>query len=388
MTQLSTPPAAPPRDSLKNLHIHGMRGVLSFMVFIFHIANSGLQTFDAGLFKAINYGLVSMGHAVELFFGISGIVIFFAFRAARDPLTFLVNRMIRIYPVLWLSTLIVFVLLVLKGEYRPHLLETLGVIGANFLAIPPLLPVKLLHPAAWSLSYEFTFYLSFIAFGVFARAVPRPAAFVLILIPAAAFLSYHPRGWMFLSGLACAILAGNSGLPRKLRLPRVAFPELWLLAALLCWHRVYLDADTIDPSIWEIAQDGESLGFFIFAFICGSLGLAGIFQGTGRFAKLLLLPVFQWLGTISYSLYLWQVITTAVSKKLLYSMGLPDILGDWSQLALLTMALPSTLLVSHFSQVLIEARFGRILHRRWDKMTNNTLMTPEAGAIQTTQPIK
>ena len=68
-----------------NPYLHGARGLFALMIVVFHVVNSGLPTF----------GLVSHGwpllaqrsleFGVELFFGISGIVIFGALQRARGP---------------------------------------------------------------------------------------------------------------------------------------------------------------------------------------------------------------------------------------------------------------------------------------------------------------
>ena len=73
----------------RNIHIHGLRGILAFFLFCFHVSNSKLPTFSGPAADAINTFSQSMEHGVELFFGISGIVIYNAFQTSRGGLVVL-----------------------------------------------------------------------------------------------------------------------------------------------------------------------------------------------------------------------------------------------------------------------------------------------------------
>lgn len=124
----------------RNDHIHGLRGSLAFALFIFHVANSGLPTFSGAGFDLMNHFLLALEYGVELFFGISGIVIVFAFRSSKSISDFLVNRVTRIFPVLWVTVILIAVLS--QFDAKHHLQLDPVMLLANLLALPPILDRK------------------------------------------------------------------------------------------------------------------------------------------------------------------------------------------------------------------------------------------------------
>ena len=146
------------------------------MVFVFHVVNSGLATF-APLSTPIGVFLTSVSeYGVELFFCISGYVIAGTLRRALNPAVFIQDRAIRIFPVLWASVLVI----VAAGlATRTHGFENeawnrlLADVPINLLALPGVLPIDNIHPAAWSLSYEMAFTCSALFAGVCAGALAR-----------------------------------------------------------------------------------------------------------------------------------------------------------------------------------------------------------------------
>ena len=96
-----------------------------------------------------------------------------------------------------------------------------------------------------------------------------------------------------------------------------------------------------------------------------TLCIAGIAQGRGLFCKFLTTAPMQWLGTISYSLYLWHLIVLGVIKFGMTKAGITAMAGGGSQIVLLVLALPISLWVAHQSQLWLEQRFTGWLRRRW-----------------------
>ncbi|MHB8286435.1 MAG: hypothetical protein ACYDD1_17425, partial [Caulobacteraceae bacterium] len=71
-----------------NPYLHGARGLFASMIVVFHVVNSRLPTYPALSHGWPLFMARSLEHGVELFFGISGIVIFGALERARSPLLF------------------------------------------------------------------------------------------------------------------------------------------------------------------------------------------------------------------------------------------------------------------------------------------------------------
>lgn len=340
-----------------NPAIHGARGLFAAMVFIFHVVNSGLPTFALLQGSAFeSYFLHSLKFGVELFFGISGFVIVGALARSPSPQSFLWDRATRIYPLLWMTLLAITLVSLVTGRWLPGATDWL----LNFLAPPPFFPIAQVNPAAWSLGYEMTFYaLCALAWTLRAHAV---------------------RGWLPLAGLAGAILIAF--FPRAILIPagillaagflaKPAFrrlagrPGLALLLFLLGWRAIELattgDMMKLTPaqgSMWLLV-----LPALLIVGAAGALALQGIAEQRGRLGAMLTAPVPQWLGTISYSFYLWHPVVMGATKALLQRLGVFAAAGEASQLVFAIATLPVSLIVAHYSQVWIEARLTRALRR-------------------------
>jgi peptidoglycan/LPS O-acetylase OafA/YrhL len=348
----------------RNPCLHGLRGALAFALLLFHVVNSGLPSFDGPVADGAHFVLASLEHGVDLFFVISGIVIVFAFRKSSTPLQFMRNRALRIFPVLWVT---VITIAALSHFDLRHTKPTDPLtIAANLLALPPVLPFRLIHPAAWSISYEMIFYAMFVLFALLDRAASRRSATVVVALVGAALILAHVRAACFLIGVAIAMAAeGSKGIEHR-RGGRLLINHagIWLLLSLLAWQLCFEDLRLQLPSGYELIGRPVALAIFAFAFVCAAIGMAAVFHGRGAFARWLCLRPMQWLGTISFSLYLWQTLTMAIVKSGMVRTGLPELLGPWSQLAFFALSLPPTLIVSHWSQRWIEDRFTRRL-RVW-----------------------
>lgn len=88
----------------------GLRGIAIILVVFYHYT-SYLRDQPNSLYRIFNYGY----HGVELFFIISGFVIYFTLDKYRDSTRFVIARFCRLYPVYWCSICLVLVLVYLKG---------------------------------------------------------------------------------------------------------------------------------------------------------------------------------------------------------------------------------------------------------------------------------
>ena len=334
------------------------------MVFIFHVVNSGLDTF-APLSTPIGFFLTSTPeYGVELFFCISGYVIAGTMRRARNPAVFIGDRAIRIFPVLWASVLVI---VAIGLATRTHGFEeaTWGVllveVPVNLLALPGVLPIDNIHPAAWSLSYEMAFYLFCAACWNLCRRFGCKAYW--LIIPAAAVLvTHYPRGMFLLAGMLAAEECPRTG--TLLRLAR--HPVALLLLFLLCWRTIQgLSAPNrlIATTMVEWADDWR-LPLALLGFLAAALGFRGIVAGYGVLGTLLRSRPLHYLGTVSYSFYLWHPVVMSGVKTILLRAGTLQASGAWAQTLFLLAALPPSLMVSHVSQRVLERRFAVWLRRR------------------------
>ena len=134
-------------------HIHGLRGIAALVVVIQHAAqfvqNAGLPHYRL-LLDNINLGRFG----VVLFFMISGLVIPFSFRGETPLRNFAISRFFRLYPVYWLSIPVLSYVAIHQGAH-----VSMALMLSNLSIVQELFGLKNIGPGYWTLKYEVIFYL-------------------------------------------------------------------------------------------------------------------------------------------------------------------------------------------------------------------------------------
>lgn len=353
-----------------NANVNGLRGLCVALVFVFHVASSGLPpapAADSTWQLLLAYAVGSMAHGVEIFFMISGYVIVLSLRRHASVGAFLVDRCLRIFP-LWIPMALLIGVLWpwLGGPAQPQGgaspgLGWLAVVAANLLLLPPLLPLPMLHPASWSLTIEWLFY--FAAAGVAAlsqwHAVPRALRGAALAVLAIWALWQLPVALCFLIGVAVALVP--RGLTPPPRWHWLAAPALVLF--LLLWRSVDAAALASGSSLDRLLQQGQTLAL-LGALFTGAVGLACLCAPGSSAMPLLRTATLQRLGTLSYSFYLWHLLVMFAAKRAVLRVW-PDGQGSWTAtlvFAVLSLALSWAL--ADLSWRWLEQAFGRALRRR------------------------
>ena len=360
-------PCSPGRPESYSANINGFRGVCVLLVFVHHVANSGLPPrADAGsLWQTALYAFsMSLGYGVELFFMISGYVIVKSLRRHETISGFLRDRVLRIFPV-WVPIALC-LCLVGAASSRPGFeaaepLRWLFVTVANLLLLPPLLPIAVAHPASWSLSYEWLFYL---ASALAAWLWQRPATPVVAKLAWGAavilLLVCFPRGLYFLPGVLVALS------PKSVSWLRGTAGWAWLSLPLflVSWYSTGIFAAEYDKPLWSVVLAGHGPAVLV-AFAAATHLFASVAVPDGSAALgVLRSAAVQHLGTISYSFYLVHPLAMAVVKQGIYG-WIPDARGSWT--ASLVFALASALLAWALSWLCwrwLEQRLARWLRSR------------------------
>ena len=361
---LSASPQTLARTKEFNRHVHGARGLFSSAVYVFHVVNSGLATYALLATPVAQFFTRTTEFGVEAFFCISGFVIAGTLRRARGPGVFLIDRMIRIFPVLWATVLTISVL---GFVTRTHGFQYLSFAGYltwlpfNLAALPGVFSIPLYHPAAWSLSYEAMFYLACAA-GWW--LVTRRGIGVLVIgIPLAALaIAFYPRAVFFLAG----VIVAEGLLDHRLPAALTRFPVMLLALFLCAWRGVQMlsrPSPLTTSTMFEWVHDAR-LPLAILAFVAAALGFAGLATGRGLLGRFLRLPIMQYLGTISYSFYLWHPIVMSGVKHEMIVSGLARAVGSSAQMVFFLLALPPSLIAAHYSQLLLERALAMRLRRR------------------------
>lgn len=141
---------------MKQLYnIQALRGLAAMMVVLHHLAIP-IPFFDANDRSMFHHGQAG----VDIFFIISGFIMAYgALQGPDEPAAFMRRRLIRIIPLYWLVTGIVFALTLTAPRLFPLITASWTALAQSLLFIPQPRPPVLL--VAWTLNFEMLFYVIF-----------------------------------------------------------------------------------------------------------------------------------------------------------------------------------------------------------------------------------
>jgi len=178
--------------------------------------------------------------------------------------------------------------------------------------------------------------------------------FILLITPiAGALLFFHVRAILMPAGMGVAWLLYHR--PKWAR--SALTPGLGLFIFLMAWQyiRQVNSGDVMTVTGFNLTQGYQPIAF-VLAIAGALLMFAGILRGQGLFCGVTGSQPFQFLGTVSYSLYLWHPILMSIIKHAMYVVKLSADAGPLSQLLLFGLTLPCSLIVAAISQKLLEQR--------------------------------
>lgn len=320
-----------------------MRGVAALMVFFVHFyALLGLLYTSPGswLREAAQFAGVVGNVGVDIFFVISGFLMYGSVIRKRTPfLAYFTRRVQRLYPV-FLFVFAVYVVLSLMAPAESRIPQSpkgaAEYLLLNLAMLPGMLPVMPMIRVAWSLSYEWFYYL-ILPLSVWALLMRRwsPAgriAFVLTICTAQYVLcalhrSAHSRLIMFGAGAVLWELATHYGIAKHLGRRGEGFTIALVIFA-LGWmgfspkyHLAVVVTQAGIPSV-----NAPLLFVSFFALTLYSLFHAGILS------RFFCIKWLRWMGNMSYSYYLIHGLTLHFIAKLMrnrfgvHPIGLPQFL--------------------------------------------------------------
>lgn len=341
-------------------NVNGLRGLCAFLVFLRHawamprIGGWWGDTTDP-LLADLDLAFDALQFSVEVFFMISGYLITGALQRAESVRAFAISRVLRIYPVFTVAHLLLFAV----GPVM-HYKIFAGINGqewcwlfiTNFLLLPGVFNLPRAQLNAWSLSFEAAFYLYSAAVFILSQKFPRVLAWAFTVFGAALLCWYAPRAVFFMAG-AVIYFAGD----------RAAFLGRQL------WASPYLILPVL-LAVLEIATHSATLGGYRMLYGVGfGIGLilfAGVRHNDASGTGLLRHPVMQYLGTVSYSFYLWHAFVLA-GLRLVLPVLLPELPPLMLVAIFLLLGAAGSLLVSHLSYRFVEQwatmQLRRILRR-------------------------
>jgi exopolysaccharide production protein ExoZ len=272
-------------------HLQQLRAIAALMVVLQHARFPHYP-----LWKGDSFGLLG----VDLFFVISGFVIYWVTRRETSFRRYLLRRIVRIVPLYWMLTLLMAATVLLVPQLfkqtvfdLSHFLQSLAFVPAFNPSRPN--EIQPLLTPGWTLNYEFFFYLSFgLVFFLCGRLPSRlslfTALFLALVIAGEVFaptnavgLTYtSPRLLEFLAGIWIGVwINSDAAIPGK-------FGALtFLLAGWLCL--------LFEPLLFGW---GAFLGAGM--VVLGAVSLERVWRIKNR--------TMEFLGDASYSIYLTHVL--------------------------------------------------------------------------------
>jgi peptidoglycan/LPS O-acetylase OafA/YrhL len=303
-----------------NRSMEGLRGCAVFMVFLVHYVGLVERWMvPQGLTYQLAQWSRDIGHAgVDLFFVLSGYLIYGTLIRSRKPVVpYLARRVQRIYP----TFLVVFALyLVLSFAFpmESKLPDSWGertiYIVENLLLLPGLFDITPVLTVAWSLSYEFFFYLlmPLLITVLFLHSWPRRARIAFFLfVSVIGFLDFyffggHIRLLMFVAGIILYDVVDGK-LIKSFPIPGLLLFAL-ALVAMIAIDQCHFDA------WWRYV----ALYVLFFGLCLESFTTSGIT------ARLLSFAPLRWYGNISYSYYLIHGLSLKAAYLVLSRLLPPD----------------------------------------------------------------
>jgi exopolysaccharide production protein ExoZ len=333
--------------------MEGIRGFAVFLVFLVHY----VTLIDPWLTKSsttkiISTHMRSIGNiGVDLFFVLSGYLIYGMLIRKKIPFRYyIVRRIQRIYPTFtFVFVIYLFLSLAFPSESKiPNGLYGLLFVIQNYFLLPGLFDIPAIITVAWSLSYEFFYYLFIpLLIGLLRlrewRWEARAALFFCAsIILFAYFASYggHIRLLMFISGILLFEVTEHNKIDK---VPPIGIPALVLAIASV----ILLNAFRAN-GWWQYAL--LFVLFFVFCLDC--------FSSDGLASKIFKFSPMRWLGNMSYSYYLIHGLTLKFVFILLATVYAPHEADDWVFWVGLPVAFIVTLIPSAFLFVFIEKPYS------------------------------
>lgn len=142
-----------------------LRGIAASMV-VFHHFTAAVMDYAHANSMVVQSGIGRLGACgVDIFFVISGFIMVYTTRekdGAREAISFLRKRVLRIYPLYWIWTSVILIIWLTGIGLRAHLYGIRFIVGSYLLF--PVANGDHFHPLldqGWTLSFEMLFYLIF-----------------------------------------------------------------------------------------------------------------------------------------------------------------------------------------------------------------------------------
>lgn len=294
-------------DKTRLLELDVFRGIAAFYVVCFHYASYYGDHLNLG--APTLSGLITGIYGIQLFFMISGFVIFMTLEKTKKPMDFIVSRFSRLFPGYWAAVLLAFALIRI-ADFTGQEVSLRRAI-ANLSMIQNWVGVENIDGVYWTLSIELAFY-----FAMFILFVTKKLKYIeilglgwLILMVLYAKIGFHAPRFMDIDNL---LRYGNLFFAGVIFYNLKTKGETWYRHA--CLGLCLLVQYMVKIGIHHHNFLDPALGtFVVFMFF-----ISFYFFITGKLSFIAIKPL-AFLGTISYSLYLIHASISGPVMEYLYA---------------------------------------------------------------------
>ncbi len=326
--------------------LDALRGIAALAVVLFHYTVKAPEILPR--VATVDHGFVLGNYGVQLFFAISGFVIFMTLERTKSSADFAFARFTRLFPAYWAAILVTTVAVHLLGA--SELAQPGNIIATNFTMLQGFIYVPAVDGVYWSLTVELAFYLCMWALWR-ARALdkiePILCAWITLRFAWLMFPALPSLGSKLLLVDHIAFFAVGIAAYRVRMGTRRWRDQLPVLVSGL------IAVTLIDGSEMALIYCGTAA--ILAALIAGRTGLLNA-------------PVLVWLGALSYPLYLIHQNIGYAFIAALEDFGVPPIVAALAALAL-------ALGLSQLIHDLVETPSLRVLRNMWKARRERTAST-------------
>jgi peptidoglycan/LPS O-acetylase OafA/YrhL len=328
------------------VELDGLRGLAATSVLLFHYT----YWYDVAVSKRPTLPLsLSGGHfGVELFFIISGFVIFMTLQRTDTVYEFAVSRIARLVPAFWIAVLVSTALIYI---FPVPNFEAAGLrrVMANLTMVPAIFHQHPIDPSYWTLSVEFFFYLC-MGIILWLRGLKwiEPICFAGLLVCLAARTSTMVP------------------LPERVSM-LMSYTQFFVVG--ICLYRIsvseatgltyFLLASAISLSLLGSSKASLEAPGFEYFFVTVVL-TSVVWFATARRVRILETRLMQFLGKISYPLYLLhQVMGFVILRKFELAGAPPAVAVLFATCCVISAAVVVNVLIERPGQKLLRRTFSR-----------------------------
>ena len=307
---MSSAPATEPSRRLAE--IDALRGVAALAVVLFHFTTRFMELYAPAGSPSFT---VPHGHyGVNLFFIISGFVIFMTLDRTRHGMDFVVSRFSRLFPAYWVAVAMTF--LVTSTFGLPGKEVTLPQALGNVFMIHGIFRVPHVDGVYWTLEVELLFY----------------AGMFLLFVSGQLRRVYWAVGLLLLARLAYHLASTGFGIDFSWMLYRLTILKYipWFALGIFVYQTAVSPSRSGDRPARVVALAALACLWVVDGWPLATLALvltALVWGAASGHLPWLAHPVLAFFGTISYTLYLLHENIGWVVQRAVLAQGLPFDLG-------------------------------------------------------------